>query len=69
MQGPYPRKKSKAQTQLLQSQKLNNIDIIYFVAWPKEMYTGTAAASQLLQPSKDQKCQQLGEGQAEETSS
>ena len=33
---------------------------------PKEKYTGTAAASQLLQPSKDQKCQQLGEGQAGE---
>ena len=53
----------------LSSQKLNNINIVYFVAWPKEKYTGTAATSQLLQPSKDQKCQQLGEGQAEEKSS
>ena len=48
---------------------LNNIDIVYFVAWPKEKYTGTAATSQLLQPSKDQKCQQLGEEHAGEKSS
>ena len=43
--------------------------MVYFVAWPKEKYRGTAATSQLLQPSKDQRCQQLGEGHVGEKSS
>ena len=62
---PDPRR-SLRQTLSMKTKVLNNIDLVYFVAWPKEKHTKTAAASQLLLLSKDQKCQPLGKGQVEE---
>ena len=62
---PDPRR-SLRQTLSLKAKVLNNIDLVYFVAWPKEKHTETAAASQLLQLSKGQKYLPLGKGQAEE---
>ena len=64
-QGPRSKKKFKAKTKN-KDKVVNNTDSVYFVAWPKEKHTGTAAVSQLLQPSKDQKFLPLGEEQAEE---
>ena len=64
-QGPRSKKKFKANSKN-KNKVVNNTDSVYFVAWHKEKHTETAAASQLLQPSKDQKFLPLGEEQAEE---
>ena len=40
-QGPRSKKKFKAKTK--DKDKVNNTDSVYFVAWPKEKHTGTAA--------------------------
>ena len=64
-QGPRSKKKFKANSKN-KNKVVNNTDSVYFVAWPTEKHTETAAASQLLQPSKDQKFLPLGEEQAEE---
>ena len=67
-QGPRSKKKFKANSKN-KNKVLNNIDLVHVVAWPKEEHTETAAVSQLLQPSKDQKSLPLGEEQAGEMSS